>query len=66
MFDDSVCGDCGQSRDESFDPAMDDKYEVEVAVCHACAARERKAQVRYESRPDGDRGYGEFYIVRPE
>lgn len=45
---------------------MDDRYEVEVAVCHACAARERKAHVRYESRPDGDRGFGEFYIVRPE
>ena len=42
----SLCVGCGLPRDETFDPATDDSYDVEVFQCHACAARERKAYNR--------------------
>lgn len=45
---------------------MDDHYEVEVLVCHACAARERKAYARHEAAPEGQRPVGEYYFVHPE
>jgi hypothetical protein len=51
---DSLCSGCGNPRDESFALENHDRYDVTALACHACAARERKAQVMSgdgESRP---------------
>lgn len=32
---------------------MEDRYEATALVCHACAARERKAEMIRESSSDG-------------
>jgi predicted Fe-S protein YdhL (DUF1289 family) len=63
----SVCEGCRRPVSESFAPEMDDKYHVEVVVCHACAARERKAQVMAETQnTDAPLLAGLRYIVTPE
>lgn len=49
----SLCDGCGHPKAETFDPANDDKYTATVYVCHACAARDRKAHVlRQTANPD--------------
>jgi predicted Fe-S protein YdhL (DUF1289 family) len=61
----SLCpGGCGRTRSESFDISMDDRYDVETWVCHACAARDRRGFNRNNER---DRPpFGVFYAVVPE
>lgn len=63
-YEKSLCS-CGRPRTESFDKAMDDRYEVTPLVCNACAARDRKAWNRSRDN-DGRPLFGEFYIVKPE
>lgn len=38
-----VCSGCGLPSDETTDPANEGAYSVHKIVCHACAARDRKA-----------------------
>ena len=46
---------------------MEDAYDVDVLVCHSCAARERKAWNRRQAREaDAEPPFGEFFIVYPE
>jgi hypothetical protein len=64
----SLClGGCGRPREESFDIAMDDHYDVTPIACNACRARDLKAWNRNSTREPGDPPLvGEFYIVQPE
>lgn len=46
---------------------MEDRYDVTAVVCHACAARERKAKVMADTEnPDAPRLAGLRFIVTPE
>jgi hypothetical protein len=59
-----LCSGCSLPRSETFDIAMDDGYDADVWVCHACAARERKQWNRNSERNPGvPPGFGEFYSV---
>jgi hypothetical protein len=58
------CGGCGRSRLETFDPDNEDAYDVEVYVCHACAARDRSAHKRAQARDqDAPPPAGEFFSI---
>jgi predicted Fe-S protein YdhL (DUF1289 family) len=59
-----LCPGCGRPRDESFDPSMEDHYEVTVLRCHACSYRETMAHNR--ARSGGGPSYGDYLIVQPE
>lgn len=38
-----LCQGCGQPADETTDPAAEGAYDTHKIVCHACAARDRRA-----------------------
>jgi hypothetical protein len=62
-WQDSRCDGCGHPISESFDPKMDDHYNVTVVACNACAARERKAQILAET---GGLPGARFIVTREE
>lgn len=62
----SLCVGCKRPRAESFDVAMDDRYDVHALQCHACAARDRRAWNRSREREDGTPLFGLYYAVTPE
>lgn len=64
VFERSLCVGCRRPRDESFDLAMDDHYDVTELQCHACSARERRA---WNTRGDGGAPtFGRYFVVTPE
>lgn len=46
------CPGCGQYMDEAHDPDNDGAFEVEEAVCYACAAQERWRRDHEKNRPE--------------
>lgn len=40
---DLLCPGCGQPRDETMDPELQNAYRARALRCHACAAKARKA-----------------------
>jgi hypothetical protein len=63
----SLCTGCRRPRVESFDIAMDDRYDVTELQCHACAARERRAwNAAHAHEPGSPPAFGRFYVVTPE
>lgn len=53
------CPGCGRPKDESFDPEMEDQYDVTELQCHACAQQQQVAFNRT------GRTYGRYFVTRP-
>lgn len=63
-YKDSLCSGCGLPRVESFDPANQERYDVEVLRCFACRERERTAFNRNAARDNGSPPLmGEYYAI---
>jgi hypothetical protein len=58
------CPGCGRPRDESFDPSMEDHYDVTVLRCHACSYRDTMAYNRAQN--GGHPSFGDYFVVQPE
>jgi predicted Fe-S protein YdhL (DUF1289 family) len=59
-----LCPGCGRPRDESFDPSMEDHYEVTVLRCHSCSYRDTMAYNRAQN--GGHPSFGDYFVVQPE
>lgn len=57
---DTLCGGCGQPRDESMSPDAEGSYVAKPVRCHACAEQSRAAKVWADS--PGERA-GLFFSV---
>lgn len=63
-YQESLCPGCGRPKNETFDPATDDKYDVTVLVCHACATIGNTSWNRSQARNhDEPPGFGEHYTL---
>lgn len=58
---DDRCPGCGQPRSESMHPDNDDAYEAKAWVCHACAAKTRKADAIADQ--GGPKTLGHTYLT---